>query len=91
MMIVAPVVHAKPTTTVRLTVFMFSCSTQNMDKKSAAAPEIWVCAHCLAPEGQHGITLKACTRCKAALYCGRACQTAHWRAGHKKICVTPEE
>ena len=59
--------------------------------KGAAAPEANVCAHCLAPEGSHGVVLKACTRCKATHYCGRACQTAHWRAGHKQFCVTPEE
>ena len=59
--------------------------------KNASAPEARVCAHCLAPDGQHGVALKACIRCKAAFYCGRACQTAHWRAGHKQFCVTPEE
>jgi len=58
--------------------------------KGAAAPEANVCAHCLAPEGSHGVVLKACTRCKATRYCSRACQIAHWRAGHKH-CVTPEE
>jgi len=59
--------------------------------KGASAPEAKECANCLAPEGQHGVTLKACIRCKATHYCGRACQTAHWKAGHKKFCVTPEE
>jgi hypothetical protein len=59
--------------------------------KGAASPEANVCAHCLAPEGSHGVVLRACTRCKATHYCGRACQTAHWRAGHKQFCVTPEE
>ena len=58
--------------------------------KGAAAPEANVCAHCLAPEGSHGVVLKACTRCKVTHYCGRACQTTHWRAGHKQFCVTPE-
>ena len=60
-------------------------------KKKDPAPETQVCAHCLAPDGQHGVALKACIRCKATFYCGRACQTAHWRAGHKQFCVTPEE
>jgi len=59
--------------------------------KDASAPEAKECANCLAPEGRHGVTLKACIRCKASHYCGRACQTAHWKAGHKKFCVTPEE
>ena len=60
-------------------------------KKKDPAPETKECAHCLAPDGQHGVALKACIRCKAAFYCGRACQTAHWRAGHKQFCVTPGE
>jgi hypothetical protein len=59
--------------------------------KGAAAPEARECANCLAPEGQHGIGLKACTRCKLTHYCGRACQSAHWKAGHKQQCLTPEE
>ena len=60
-------------------------------KKKDPAPETKECAHCLAPDGQHGVALKACIRCRAAFYCGRACQTAHWRAGHKQFCVTPGE
>ena len=60
-------------------------------KKKDPAPETKECAHCLAPDNQHGVALKACIRCKAAFYCGRACQTAHWRAGHKQFCVTPGE
>ena len=62
-----------------------------VDSGGAAAPEAKVCANCLAPEGQRGVTLKACTRCKLTDYCGRACQTAHWKAFHKQFCVTPEE
>jgi len=30
---------------------------------------------------------KFCTRCKAVYYCGKDCQLAHWRAGHKDVCV----
>ncbi|KXX73039.1 SET domain and MYND-type zinc finger protein 6 [Madurella mycetomatis] len=30
--------------------------------------------------------LRACTACKAAVYCGPACQRAHWRAVHKAEC-----
>ena len=33
--------------------------------KGAFAPEAKECANCLAPDGRHGVTLKACTRCKA--------------------------
>ncbi|KAH6854556.1 hypothetical protein B0I37DRAFT_301608, partial [Chaetomium sp. MPI-CAGE-AT-0009] len=32
------------------------------------------------------VTLKACTACKAAVYCGPACQRAHWKAGHRGEC-----
>jgi len=30
---------------------------------------------------------KACGRCRSAWYCGKECQTKHWRAGHKIDCV----
>ena len=59
--------------------------------KGSSAPEAKECANCLAPEGRHGVTLKECTQCKATHYCGWACQTAHWKGGHKQFCVTPEE
>jgi hypothetical protein len=29
---------------------------------------------------------KKCARCGAAHYCSRACQKAHWKAGHKRQC-----
>ena len=43
------------------------------------------CAHCRAhlPEGKK----LCCVECKAAYYCNRDCQVAHWKAGHKKDCV----
>ena len=43
------------------------------------------CAHCRAilPDGKPS----HCAECKAAYYCGRDCQVAHWQAGHKKDCV----
>ena len=59
--------------------------------KGASAPEAQECVNCLARSGQNGGTLLTCTRCKASTYCGKACQTAHWKAGHKKFCVPPEE
>jgi len=60
-------------------------------KKKDPAPETKECAHCLAPDGQHGVALKACIRYKAAFYCGRVCQASHWQAGHKQFCVAPGE
>ena len=27
-----------------------------------------------------------CAKCHAAVYCGRECQSAHWKAGHKFFC-----
>ena len=38
---------------------------------------------CLKAEGK----LKECGRCHSAWYCGKACQTEHWKAGHKMDCV----
>jgi hypothetical protein len=29
---------------------------------------------------------KKCSRCGAVRYCTRACQVAHWKAGHKREC-----
>ena len=44
-----------------------------------------ICAQCHAdlPEGKKS----CCVECKAAYYCNRDCQMAHWKAGHKKDCV----
>ena len=43
------------------------------------------CAHCQMdlPEDKPS----CCVECRAAYYCSRDCQVAHWRAGHKKDCV----
>ena len=45
-----------------------------------------VCAHC-STQASIGNSLMTCARCKSAFYCSRSCQAAHWKAGHKKICV----
>ena len=45
--------------------------------------DIPTCSHCHAPSA----SLKKCGRCRTALYCGSACQKAHWKAGHKGVCV----
>lgn len=31
--------------------------------------------------------LQACSRCRAVLYCGRECQVADWKRGHKNVCA----
>ncbi|KAK3693902.1 hypothetical protein B0T22DRAFT_451141 [Podospora appendiculata] len=40
------------------------------------------CNFCLAVE----VPLKACTGCKATVYCGAQCQRAHWKSIHKTEC-----
>ncbi|KAL0947158.1 hypothetical protein HGRIS_013285 [Hohenbuehelia grisea] len=30
-----------------------------------------------------------CTRCKSVEYCGKECQTLHWKNGHKLVCFSP--
>ena len=44
------------------------------------------CSYC----GKQCATLKRCSRCKKASYCGAECQNAAWK-GHKKKCVTLED
>lgn len=36
-------------------------------------------------------TLKRCNQCKAAWYCGKACQKSHWKLGHKVDCINPDD
>jgi len=39
------------------------------------------CDHC----GRSGVSLKKCSRCKVAKYCGKECQGKAWKR-HKKVC-----
>lgn len=48
------------------------------------------CENCHKSANEVAGELKACTRCRAAYYCGRDCQRAHWKRGHKTDCVTCE-
>ncbi|KAG2497651.1 hypothetical protein HYH03_004390 [Edaphochlamys debaryana] len=41
----------------------------------------------LAGESEADVKLQRCARCKGVSYCCRECQTAHWKAGHKAVCV----
>jgi hypothetical protein len=50
------------------------------------ANETTTCAHCKkSAEDRELPSLKACARCKTALYCGRDCQKADYKS-HKKVC-----
>jgi hypothetical protein len=45
------------------------------------------CANCSTTES----TLMQCSRCGLVKYCGKACQTQHWRASHKALCIRKED
>jgi len=51
--------------------------------KDCGAP---TCDYC----GEAGAA-NSCSRCQVARYCDRKCQVAHWKGGHKQLCVTPHE
>lgn len=46
-----------------------------------AAAEQPPCAVCGKPSSAQ------CGRCKTVHYCGRDCQVAHWKGGHKRACA----
>jgi len=46
------------------------------------------CANCGTGDTRQ---LLRCIKCKAASYCSKACQKAHWRAGHKVDCCDNKE
>lgn len=41
------------------------------------------CWHCK----EKPVVFKPCAACRTDRYCGRACQVAHWKAGHKGECA----
>jgi len=43
------------------------------------------CAQC--NKSASVVKLTRCAKCKLFHYCGKQCQIAHWKAGHKKDCV----
>ncbi len=45
----------------------------------------WRCTH-LAGDSEAGVERSKCGGCGGEWYCGRECQAAHWRAGHKTEC-----
>jgi hypothetical protein len=44
------------------------------------------CAN-LEGDSEAELRLQVCAGCGGPSYCGRACQVAHWRAGHKEACA----
>ncbi|KAL3906706.1 MAG: hypothetical protein SGILL_009165 [Bacillariaceae sp.] len=44
---------------------------------------IKTCSGC----GREEDDLKECTGCRVVQYCGRSCQKAHWKGGHKSTCL----
>lgn len=54
--------------------------------KSTKDPSRRECANC----GTADLPLHNCGQCKVTPYCGKPCQTQHWRAGHKGRCMPTE-
>ncbi|KAL7528214.1 hypothetical protein ACHAXR_002329, partial [Thalassiosira sp. AJA248-18] len=48
------------------------------------------CGHCLGTASA-GSAMKRCSRCRTAAYCGKVCQTIHWKKGHKLECGSNDE
>ena len=46
------------------------------------------CEHC--GSASYSRPLRFCGGCRSVLYCGRACQSAHWSA-HKGSCITASQ
>ncbi|KAK0656182.1 hypothetical protein B0T16DRAFT_315127 [Cercophora newfieldiana] len=44
------------------------------------------CNYCLRTQSSSPRPLRACTACKAAVYCDATCQRLHWKAVHKAEC-----
>ena len=55
------------------------------DSPTSPSDAVGTCGHCAA-QASSGTSLKSCSGCGTVVYCGRDCQVAHWKAGHKKSC-----
>ena len=51
-------------------------------KKPSSSDDAVVCGNC----GRHEPTMSSCSRCGLVFYCGRDCQSAHWKK-HKPLCI----
>jgi hypothetical protein len=58
--------------------------SEAQESKSSDAES--ACANCGVEPGQHGQSLKSCSRCKDVWYCNAECQRGHWKA-HRGNCV----
>ena len=54
------------------------------------AAQRFTCEFCTSFKTSSSAKLQCCGGCRAVWYCGKACQIAHWKAGHKLVC-TPIE
>ena len=57
------------------------CECPGLD---APFPSKCTCCGCKA---ENDVKLKPCPRCKGPLYCGKDCQSKHWKNGHKESCT----
>jgi len=60
-----------------------SSSSTSISTSSSGEGYMGPCAVCNKIENT-----KQCAKCKCVAYCSRACQVAHWKAGHKQACPT---
>lgn len=79
-------------------IFDFDCKCECCDEKNVVKryPTEWFtmkritgtdlfeknCWYC----GKMGIKMSTCSKCKLASYCGKDCQTKHWKQNHKFSC-----
>jgi len=59
---------------------------QKKKKKKKDSANARFCDNCHSSELIMG-SLNPCEHCRLVFYCSKACQTAHWRAYHKRLCV----
>lgn len=55
--------------------------------KITSLPEEQKCGACGKKQGQDGVDLKFCSRCKKVVYCSKECQKKNYRV-HKRYCLS---